>query len=398
MTVRTSVVQWPWTFIDLAIVTAVVTVAYNMRSGSLPDFAVGVVMSLALLARRQRPMTVMLFVSALAVLQLWVSPSYPTGYDVAIFVAMVTVVIHAERMVLAYVAGGIVLLGTVLVTVESGAGLGTDPGTLDSNLEALVFIVASAGVWAVAFALRTSKLLAQGHADRAATAERERDHLAQLAAAAERAAIARELHDVVAHSLSVMILQADGASYAMDHDQQRARTAMRSIAGTGRDALDDMRRIVGLLRGTHEADGGGERNPVGLDQLAPLVERARSAGLRVGLVVEGERPGLSAADELTIFRLAQEALTNAMRHAGPGAEVTISLTFRDGRAVVEVVDDGAGRTATELRQGAPLGQKGGNGLIGMRERVAVHGGEFDAGPRLDAGWEVRAVVPLKVLA
>lgn len=150
--------------------------------------------------------------------------------------------------------------------------------------------------------------------ERAATLERERDHLARLAAADERAAIARELHDVVAHSLSVMIVQADGAGYTLDPASVHAREALDTIAATGRDALEDMRRVVSVLRGASPGAAAVSRRRVGLAELDRLVERA---GLRVDLDTVGTPAGLSVAEELTAYRIVQESLTNTLRHADP---------------------------------------------------------------------------------
>jgi signal transduction histidine kinase len=250
-----------------------------------------------------------------------------------------------------------------------------------------------AALWLTAYVLRTRRLHVAVLRERAATAERERDHLARLAAAEERAAIARELHDVVAHSLAVVIVQADGAGYALDSDPEQARTALHTIAATGRDALQDMRRIVDVLRGSGDDDTAqDDRRRVGLAHLEPLVDRAAAAGLTVDLRADGLPEDLSPALELTLFRLVQEGLTNVLRHAGPGAAVTVTLAVTDGTAVVEVVDDGNGRLASGA---APAAGPGGNGLVGMRERVAVHGGRVTAGPRLGPGWHVRAELPLK---
>jgi signal transduction histidine kinase len=255
--------------------------------------------------------------------------------------------------------------------------------------EALIFLVAvCAAVWLTAYVLRTRRLYVLGLEERAVTAERERDHLATIAVAQERATIARELHDVVAHSMAVMIVQADGATYALDRDPEQARVAIKQVAATGRDALEDMRRLVGVLRGGAEDDEAPDRRRVGLDQLTALTERARSAGLALTVTEDGDRGSLPAAVELTVFRIVQEALTNTLRHAGPGAKVSLEMRYRPGSVQVEVIDDGAGA----LSGGAP--QPGtGHGLVGMRERVAVHGGRFTAGPRLGGGWYLTAEVP-----
>jgi signal transduction histidine kinase len=259
----------------------------------------------------------------------------------------------------------------------------------DSWQVSTAFLVAvCAGVWLTGYAIRTRRLYVQGLEERAATAERERDHLTQLAVADERASIARELHDVVAHSLAVMIVQADGATYALDGDPEQARVAIKQVATTGRDALEDMRRLVGVLRGSSDVpELVDDRRRIDLDHLGALVDRARSAGLAVSLTVAGERPAIPAAVELTVYRIAQEALTNVLRHAGPTAATQVRLAYQRAVVRVEIEDDGGGRLAGEP------GRPGGHGLIGMRERVAVHGGTFSATAKLGGGWRVRAEVP-----
>jgi signal transduction histidine kinase len=188
-----------------------------------------------------------------------------------------------------------------------------------------------------------------------------------------------------------MIVQADGAGYALDRDPGQARVAIKQVAATGRDALEDMRRLVGVLRGaaTDEAAGTTDRRRAGLDQLDTLVDRARGAGLALEVTEEGARETLPPAVELAVFRIVQEALTNVLRHAQPQARVALSLRYQPGVVALEVTDDGGGRLATEAVR--PSGA--GHGLVGMRERVAVHGGTFSAGPRLGSGWSVSAELP-----
>ncbi|MFG2023684.1 sensor histidine kinase [Streptomyces sp. NPDC048825] len=398
---------WMHTAYDLALAVLVAYTTLFYDTGY--DQLIGLSMALAVVFRRRHPLTVMTVVAALALTQyLLAALAEPlagelTGYDIAVLIAMVTVVSHAEEMWKAYTAGGIVVVGNVLAF--GGISSLSSAADWDEFSENLTFTGICAAVWLTAYVLRTRRLYVAVLEERAVGAERERAHLTRLAAAEERAAIARELHDVVAHSLAVMIIQANGASYAIAADQDKARRAMRTIAGTGRDALEDMRSIVEVLRGTKKSgvdadadgDGGskGDRRRVGLAHLEPLVERARAAGLRVDLRVEGEPQGLSPAEELTLFRIAQESMTNALRHAGPEAHVTVTLEFRAATAVLEVLDDGAGKLAGS----APvLPGSGGNGLVGMRERVDVHGGRFTAGPRLGPGWQIKVELPAKAAA
>jgi signal transduction histidine kinase len=371
----------------VAFAGVLVAIDYPHRYGETLLF--GGPMAAALLLRRRFPVTVMAVVSTIAFLQVVAQAQVPAPYDLAVLVAMYSVVKYARYVWQAVLAGAVAALGVAILLVVRGPSSWRD--------ELTTYAAVSAAVWLTAYVLRTRRLYVESLEERAATAERERDHLTQLAAADERAGIARELHDVVAHSLAVMIVQADGAAYTIDNDPEQAQSALRTIAATGRDALEDMRRIVGVLRGTHQAEGDPERRRITLDQLDSLVERACSAGLSVDLRITGQPHGLAAADELTIFRLAQEALTNALRHAGQGATVNLALTFDPGAVTLEVVDDGAGRLVTVGGPGrlSTAPPAGGHGLIGMRERVAVHGGQFSAGPRLGGGWQVRAVVPVR---
>lgn len=344
---------------------------------------IGMAMAAAVLFRRRYPMAVMVAVSALALLQvlLTVPVVNPTAYNVAVLIAMYAVVKYGRRRRDAFLAGGIVAVGTVIMLVTH---VSADNWLVSTGF----FVGVCGGVWLMGYTVRTRRLYIRGLEERAATAERERDHLARIAVADERAAIARELHDVIAHSLGVMIAQADGASYAPDAGT--ARTAAKQVATTGREALADMRRLVGILRAA--GDGETDRHPVTLDRLGTLVERAAAAGLAVTLDDGGPRPALPPTVELTCYRVIQEAMTNVLRHAGTGAAVTLRLRYRAGPADggevgIEVVDDGGGHLATA----PPV--PGGHGLVGMRERVALHGGTFAAGPRLAGGWQVTATVP-----
>jgi signal transduction histidine kinase len=228
--------------------------------------------------------------------------------------------------------------------------------------------------------------------DRAARLERERDAQAQVAVAAERARIARELHDVVAHNVSVMIVQADGASFVMDAAPEQAKEALATISSTGRQALEEMRRLLGILR--TGGDSGSEYVPQpGVEQLPELLEQVRSAGLPVAFTVEGEPRDLPRGVELTAYRIVQEALTNARKHGGPEASARVRIRFDDSGLDMLIEDNGRGASA-QLAAGG--GEDGfGHGLIGMRERVGMVGGTLEAGPRLGGGFRIQAVLPLK---
>ncbi|CAA9556297.1 MAG: Two-component system sensor histidine kinase, partial [uncultured Thermoleophilia bacterium] len=221
-------------------------------------------------------------------------------------------------------------------------------------------------------------------AERRATAlAAARDEHAREAVAEERARLARELHDVVSHSVAVMIVQAEAGDVLLDDDPARARSALRSIAASGRDALLDLRRLLGVLRAEEGAAALGPQPGVGA--IESLLDDVRAAGLDVDLAVEGRPEPLPVALDLSAYRIVQEGLTNVIRHAG-GARARVTLRYEDGRLGVEVSDDGHAPAS-------PAGAAG-RGLIGVRERVALYGGEVEAGPRADGGFTLRAVLPL----
>jgi signal transduction histidine kinase len=221
--------------------------------------------------------------------------------------------------------------------------------------------------------------------DKARRLERERDQQAQIGAAAERARIARELHDVVAHHVSVMVVQAEGASYALETSPEAARRALGTIAGTGRTALAEMRRLLGVLRS--EA-GAADRAPQpGVDQLEDLLEQVRASGLTVDFTVEGVPVPLPQGMELAAYRIVQESLTNTRKHGGPRVSATVALHYGEDELRMLVSDDGRGAGALTDGQG--------NGLVGMRERVAIYGGSVEAGPRPEGGYKVVAVLPYR---
>ena len=242
----------------------------------------------------------------------------------------------------------------------------------------------AAAAWGAGRTFRhRARLLAELH-EAAVRAEEEREAQAARAVADERRRIAREMHDVVAHSVSVMVVQAGGARRILERDPERAAEAARLIERTGRGALLEMRRLLGVF-GTADEPAAMAPQPT-LDGLASLVERARVAGLPVTFAVEGERRPLPAGAEAAVFRVVQEALTNTLKHAGP-APTEVVLRWADEALEVVVADRGA----TAARPSLP---SGGHGIVGMRERMKVYGGSLSADPRPDGGFVVRARLPL----
>jgi signal transduction histidine kinase len=237
-------------------------------------------------------------------------------------------------------------------------------------------------VWTIGFTLGRKDEAADKARERALRAESEREERARAAVAEERARIARELHDVVGHSVSVMTVQASGVRRLLRPDQEREREALLVVERTGREALAEMRRMVGVLRRPEE--GPALAPQPSLEHVGRLVEQTREAGLPVELRVEGEAVQLPVGVDLTAYRLVQEGLTNALKHArATRAEVIVN--YSDGHVEVVVSDDGHGAESSDGT---------GHGLVGMRERVSVYGGELQAGPRPEGGYRLRARLPL----
>ncbi|MBR7838714.1 sensor histidine kinase [Actinospica durhamensis] len=225
--------------------------------------------------------------------------------------------------------------------------------------------------------------------EKARRLELERDQQAQIAAATERARIARELHDVVAHNVSVMVVQAEGAAYAMDTAPENTRKALGAIAETGRSALVEMRRLLGVLR---TQDGAAERAPQpGVGQLEDLLEQVRSSGLPVELTVDGIPVELRQGVALAAYRIVQESLTNARKHGGTAVSASVGMYYGERELRLVVQDDGRGVEALTDGQGS--------GLTGMRERVAMFGGALSAGPlEVGRGFRVEARLPYESAA
>ena len=212
---------------------------------------------------------------------------------------------------------------------------------------------------------------------------------ANEAVAEERARIARELHDVVGHGLNLIVVQAGGAQRVFDSRPEVVRESLGSIEATGRQALTDMERMLGMLRETAGGEAGLSPQP-GLSQVGALADQVAQAGLAVEVQVEGTPVALPPSIDLTAYRIIQEALTNTLKHAGRTAKATISIRHGPRDLELEIIDDGRGVTSDA---GGPA-SGGGRGLIGMRERVALFGGELSAGQRPEGGFRVRARLPL----
>ncbi|MEU9739359.1 sensor histidine kinase [Micromonospora chersina] len=372
------------------LVALVAVLGIAAQPGGVAGAAVGVVMALVLLFRRIHPSAVAAGVAVLALLQVVVGWG-PLAYDVGVLIALYSVVKYADRLRDGILAGIVAAIGVLLASAEM-------PDTAPWWAGALYYGLITGAVWLVGLNVRTRRLYVLSLEERAATLEREREAESRAAVAEERTRIARELHDVVAHSMAVMIVQADGVRFTIDRDPATAREAAKVVADTGRQALEEMRRLVGVLREpsrpepTASPDGTLDAVPAhrrpALVELPDLLDRFRAAGLRITDTAGGTPVALPPGLELTVYRVVQESLTNALKHAGVGAAVELRLDWSADAVVVRAVDDGRGRPVVRP---AP---SGGHGLVGMRERVGVYDGSLAAGPTLDGGWRVEARLPL----
>ena len=220
--------------------------------------------------------------------------------------------------------------------------------------------------------------------------ERERESAARTAVDAERTRIAQELHDIVSHNVSLMVVQAGAAREVLPTMPEEAAAALLAVEGAGRDAMTELRHLLGLLapaQDGEDADGERDLSPQpGLGRLSPLIDRIAFAGLPVEVRISGEPRPLPAGIDLTAYRIVQEALTNAIKH-GDGGQAEVTVRYADHVLRVEVLSSGSGATR-------PQGDGAGRGLLGLRERVAVYGGDLDARRRLGGGYRVRARIPL----
>ncbi len=304
----------------------------------------------------------------------------PSPTDLTIVVLLYTLAAYRPRRI--SVAG----LAVCLVAIAAAAYRWSPAGAAQA-----VPLVAAAGAvalalsaWVLGDSMAYRRAYNLALEDRAARAEAERDAQAQIAAAAERARIARELHDVIAHHVSVMVVQADGGSYALDAEPERARQALAAISRTGRQALAEMRRLLGVLRSAEDDQAELAPQPR-LAQIDELLEQARAAGVPVSFTVEGVPRPLPDGPALAAFRLVQESLTNVRKHGGPAVMAAVTLRFTDEGLVIRVSDDGRG--------GAAESDGAGHGLAGMRERMELYGGTVDSGPRPGGGYLVTAKLP-----
>jgi signal transduction histidine kinase len=366
-------------FLLAALVGVLFLVEILSESRFVEDRAVGVpaalLFSATLAARRREPLLALLTGVAVIVLS---NQTGPPLADTATFLFGFAVALYSTGRYAggrAALAGGLAVVAALpLAVIEPG-----QPFSLADSAFIAIFI---AGPWIAGRVIRRRQQRERGLEARAIVLERERDTRAREALVEERARIARELHDLVGHAISVMLLQARGGRRMLAIDPEETRRALDAIDHAGAQALAEMRRLLGVLRQTEEELALAPRPS--LTRIDELVAELTGTGLPVDVTVEGEPFELPPGIDVSAYRIVQEALTNALKHAGPArAQVIVRYTPED--LELEVLDDGAG---------TGNGGGSGHGLAGLRERVAVYGGELEAGRRADGGYALRARLPL----
>ncbi|MGW6715626.1 sensor histidine kinase [Streptomyces globisporus] len=337
--------------------------------------------SLPLLWRRTHPLAVVLLMTPISLVNIWTGAVVQASllqlipvFQIVLRSSFRTVAAAALLFVVPVLSGGF--------RIPSGWGQ-----EVVSYVWGLVFVVL------LGIAVRTRREYTEALVERAHRLEHERDQQARLAAAAERTRIAREMHDIIGHNLSVITGLADGGAYAARKNPERAGQALEAIGTTSRQALSELRRLLGVLRDDHP---DAERAPQPtLDELTPLIERVRRAGLPVHLKLNGEPTArsLTPGRQLTVYRVIQEALTNTLKHATGPTCATVTLTYSRTHLDARITDTGTGAGRTAETEEAPLAAQG---IMGMRERAALYDGSLEAGPLPEhTGWQVQLRLPLE---
>lgn len=366
---------------DLGLALVVLLFAVPGAFGGWPDALLTCALILPLLWRRRWPTQVFGLVAVVAFTQ-WVIGGQPLGGDLGLLVAFYTVAAY-ESMRATALCAGVLELGIVLAAIRWSGGR-----SLLYMIVLLSGMAVAAGV--LGLNVRTRRAYLDSLRDRAERLERDRDQQSLIATAAERARIATEMHDVVAHNLAVMTALADGARFALTAHPDQAATAMDAVSATGRAALSDMHALLGVLADRSGDESAGTSPQPDLFALAALTAQVSDAGLPVTFTIAGA-DGFPVAQglQLVAYRVVQEALTNALKHAGSGARAAVDVRVTGRSLAVEVVDQGG---APGIR---PYGEKPaeGRGLLGMRERVAAYDGTLAMGPLPRGGWRVGVLLP-----
>jgi signal transduction histidine kinase len=353
-----------------------------------PTLAVQAGLVLPLLWRRRAPLPVFGVIAMAFVVQ-W-SLNAGLRADVALFIALYSLTLHGRLRRLPWACA---------VTAAAMGLVAWRVSPTMSVWDTLFFLLgtATASV-ALGLAIRIRRAQLEGLRERAARLEVERDQRSRLATATERARVAREMHDIVGHNLSVIITLADAGAYASDAAPERGKEALGLIGDTGRQALDELRRVLGVLR--EAGDGPSAGTPLspqpGIADVDMLCAGVRAAGPEVAYLTSGDMRALDPGVQLTAYRIVQEALTNTLKHAGTDTRVRLSIAVEDTRLDIRVRDSGPADASGTPGAPGPAGprEEEGHGLVGMRERAALYGGTVEAGPAGDGGWSVRVALDL----
>lgn len=330
--------------------------------------------------RRSAPIAALVIVAGFTI-PFWIL-DYSTVFDPPLLLVLYSVTAHSVDRRRAWWAAG-----TTLLVLTAVATVGAFIDAEDLTASQAVGVAASLSMGAVVGEIvhnRRRRVIELE--ERAARAEAHQLAEAQQAVAAERIRIAREMHDVVAHGMSVVVVQAAAAQRVIRSDPETAAELLNTIETVGRESLTDMRRVLGVLRQRDDEAGSLAPQPT-MDDIRTVVANCNEAGIPTELVVEGNEYELSAGLGVAAFRIGQEALTNVIKHAGPAAHATVRVEYTEDTLRIEITDDGRGAAAS---LSSP---HGGHGLIGMRERVEIYNGEFSAGPRPGGGYRVQVVFP-----
>ncbi|MFF7726526.1 sensor histidine kinase [Streptomyces sp. NPDC008001] len=379
-----------WAFLLFAFTALAATEEHGASTRQTAVLLVTTVTLSVVVALRRRAPVQMLFLAIASGIAQLAGDVQGQPADLAMLAIVYTVAAGPVRW-----ASRVALVGGLAAPVLFILRWPAEPEGPGKSLLSLAFLTAPFLLaWVLGDSMRTRRAYWAQLEERAAQLEKDREQQARMAVTAERARIARELHDVVAHNVSVMVVQADGAAYVLDSSPDQAKQALETISGTGRQALAEMRRLLGVLRTEEGGAEGGEYVPQpDVEQIGDLVEQVRGAGLPVEYEVEGAPRPLPSGVELTAYRIVQEALTNTRKHGGPEAGASVRLTYFDDGLGLLVEDDGRGAQHELYEAGGADGK--GHGLIGMRERVGMVGGTLDAGPRPGGGFRISVLLPVK---
>jgi signal transduction histidine kinase len=374
---------WNQDYVDAAMAVALVCLvlggAFAANRLDVVSATLLTLQTLPIAWRRRNPMRI-LFITGVSI-TLYSSLGYPeSSASLGVFAAFYTVAAYEPRRRAAWAAA--ITAAGIFISFMGYAAVKSISDAISALSSTYLFFGLA---WVIGDNIRVRRAYTAQLELRAGQLEREREEKADQAVAQERARIARELHDVVAHHVSVMVVQAAGARRVLDKDPALARGALEAVESAGRTALAEMRRMLEVLR-TEEAGVGPQP---GLADLGRLVAQVREAGLPVELKIEGADRSLPAGMDLAAYRIVQEALTNSVKHAGR-ATATVAVRYEPDGFDIEVIDDGRGAAAPLLADAV----EGGHGLIGMRERVALYEGTLETGPVFPGGYRVHAHFPL----